>query len=115
MARQTRRNSDDAKSTFSTVGEYADDVTDVSAMPSANTQTVRKTGPVSASAFNRPLPTRAPVEVDAYSSEILDDRLTGDLTALAQRRASIKRAVDEAAPSDRPMLDHLFGHNLPGR
>ena len=55
--------------------------------------------------------------IDAQSGEQLDHELGQRLTTAAQRKASIRATVDRAngGPLEREYLDHVFGHNLPGR
>jgi hypothetical protein len=53
--------------------------------------------------------------IDAQSGGKLDAELEEGLTLAAQRRLSIRRAVDRASVSERGMLRHIFGLNLPER
>jgi hypothetical protein len=56
--------------------------------------------------------------IDAESGERLDAELAKGLTAAADstRHLSVRREhVDRSHQSVRPMLEHIFGLNLPGR
>ncbi len=62
----------------------------------------------------RPVSRRTPVEVDAESGRALDENLARSLTRAAER-AALRKQIDDAHPSERPMLEHIFGLNLPGQ
>jgi hypothetical protein len=63
----------------------------------------------------RALPYRRQVEITAQSGEKLDDSMAQGLTAAASHLSIRREHVDRAHPWARPMLDHIFGLNLPGR
>jgi hypothetical protein len=56
-----------------------------------------------------------PVEIDAETGQALGENLAKGLTAAARRQLQFGEAVDQTGPSERPMLRHLFGLNLPER
>ncbi len=100
---------------FEKVGDAEDQVVNISGAPSPNTKPVPRPRTAEARPPGRPLPHRGAVQVDATTSETYDASMAHGLTAAAQRRLSVRRTVGQAGPSERPMLEHIFGLNLPGR
>jgi hypothetical protein len=62
----------------------------------------------------RALPHRRPMMVDARSSEKVGQETEESLSAAA-RHLTVAETIEQSHPSARPMLEHIFGLNLPGR
>ena len=103
------------KKNYDYADDYADDVFNVSGadwpgshmLPRPRTSTPPRPG--------QHVSIRRQRVIDAQSGEKLDTELEEGLSLAAQRRLSIRRTVEQAGPSERPMLRHIFGLNLPGR
>lgn len=107
----TRRDVRHYGDNFPKVGEY-DTVENVSGAPWPGSQVLSRPRTITPPRPGQHVSHRRPVEIDARSGEKLDAELAEGLTLAAQRRLSIRRTVEQAGPSDRPMLEHLFGLNL---
>ena len=86
----------------------------VSGDPSPNTQAVRRPRTVSGTTPGGPTGHRTPVEINAETGQALGE-MTERAAARAARRLALRETIDRVHPSEREMLRHLFGLNLPGR
>ena len=93
--------------------DYADDVLNVSGAPWPGSRMVSRHRTITAPPPGQHMSPRRQGMINATSGETLDAELAKGLTAAAERRLSIRRAVDQA-PAGRETLRHLFGLNLPG-
>jgi hypothetical protein len=91
-----------------------DTVEDVSGAPWPGAEMVSRPRAITPPRPGHHMSPRRQRMIDATSGETLDAELAKGLTAAAERRLSIRRAVDQAS-AGREMLRHLFGLNLPGR
>lgn len=98
--------------------DYADDYDDVenvSGAPWPGSQMRLRPRTITPPRPGQHLSSRRQTMINAQSGEKLGD-LTERAAADSARHLSIRREhVDRAHPSARPMLEHLFGLNLPGR
>ena len=104
---------DAARDTFPKVGDYGQ-VEDVSGVHWDGALSTLRPGTITPPPPGQHLSPRTARMVDAQSSEKLDEKLSESLSAAA-RHLSIRKAVGQSHPSARPMLEHIFGLNLPGR
>jgi len=119
MARRDARDrvfADRSTGHFEKVGETeADDIVDVSGMPSPNTTEVRRPRTVTAPPPGQHVSHRRPVEVNAETGQRLGTRTERALSE-AVGKLSIAESVDQVLyPREREMLRHVFGLNLLGR
>ncbi len=107
-----RRYGDATTDTFPAVGGY-DTVEDVSGepWPGAEMQARPRTAVPLPPA--RSVSRRTPVEINAETGQALGE-MTERAAARAARRLALREMVEREHPSIRPMLEHLFGLNLPG-
>jgi hypothetical protein len=99
---------------FPKVGDDEAQVVNVSGDPSPNTQAVRRPRTVSGTTPGGPTGHRTPVEINAETGQALGE-MTERAAARAARRLALRETIDRVHPSEREMLRHLFGLNLPGR
>jgi hypothetical protein len=112
--RDVRRYGDATTDTFATVGDDEDQVVNVSGAPSPNTEMLARPRTVTAAPPGQRVSRRTPVEINADTGQRLGTRTERALTD-AVGKLSTCESVDQAHPSIRPTLEHLFGLNLPGR
>jgi hypothetical protein len=58
---------------------------------------------------------RVPVEINAETGQALDGSMATSLSVAASHLSIGREHVDRAHPWARPMLEHIFGLNLPRR
>jgi hypothetical protein len=105
---------DDARDTFAKVGDY-DTVQDVSGAPWPGAERALRGCAITPPPPGPSMSHRTAQMINAGTGQVLGD-LTERAAADAARHLSIRREhVDRAHPSARPILEHLFGLNLPGR
>lgn len=110
--RDVRRYSDSGGGDFPKVGGDEDQVVNTSGAdwPGAEMRPRGRTMPTTPP--GHPVASRTARMVDAQTGEALDRSLQKATTSAA-RRAALRETVGQAGPSDKPMLEHLFGLNLP--
>jgi hypothetical protein len=102
------RKSDNARDTFAKVGDDEAEVVNTSGAHWPGAQVQARPRTITRPPPGRSLRPRTPVEIDAESGRALDENMQ-KATMAAVRRASIKAAVDRAAPGERKHLAFLFG------
>ena len=110
--RDTRAFGDTTTDVFPTVGDDEAQVVNASGAPSPNTETVRRPRTVTAPPSGQHVSHRRPVEINAETGQRLGTRTEKALSE-AVGKLSIAETVDDAHPSERGMLEHIFGLNLP--
>jgi hypothetical protein len=104
----------DAHDSFPTVGDY-DQVEDVSGAHWDGALSTLRPRMITPPPPGQHVSPRTQRMVDAQSGEKLDEKLERSLTRAARHLSIRRETVDQSHPSARPMLEHLFGLNLPGR
>lgn len=113
--RDVRRYGDTTTDDFAKMSDDEVQVVNASGAPSPNTETVRRPRTITAPPPGQHLSPRTPIEINAETGQALGE-MTEKATANAARHLAFRREhVDRAHPSARPMLEHIFGLNLPGR
>jgi hypothetical protein len=115
MAIRHYRITDKATDRFPAMKDSEADVVNVSGAPSPNTILLPRMGATDDHPGDSRKSARRQVEVNAQTSESYDASMARGLSAAARRQLQFGRAVEGAGPSEKPMLRHLFGLNLPGR
>jgi len=108
------KNNNDARDTFPAVGDY-DTVENVSGAPWDGALSTLRPRMITPPGPGQHVTPRTQRMIDAQSGERLDEKLERSLSVAARRHLQFGEAVDQAHPSERPMLEHIFGLNLPGR
>jgi hypothetical protein len=105
----------DSSDRFERIGDGYGDVENLSGAGWSGSQVALRPGPPGHHVLPRALPHRRQVEITAQSGEKLDDSMAQGLIAAARYLSIRREHVDQSHPSARPMLEHIFGLNLPGR
>lgn len=110
--RDVRRYSDATTDTFPKVDEAG--VVNVSGADWPGAEVVDRPRTITPPPPGRAVSRRTPIEINAETGQALGE-MTERAAARAARRFALCEIVDRAHPSEREMLRHLFGLNLPGR
>ena len=109
--RDVRRYSDDSRDTFDKVGDSEAEVDNVSGQPSAYTEMRPRGRTMPTTPPGQHLSPRTARMIDAQSGQRLDADLARSV-ARAAERAALRKTIDNAHPSERETLAHLFGFTL---
>jgi len=112
--RDVRRYGDRSTDNFPAVGDDEAEVVNVSGQRSPNTEMQPRPRTIMPPPSGQHVSHRRPVEINAETGQRLGTRTEKALSE-AVGKLSIAETVDDAHPSERGMLEHIFGLNLPGR
>jgi hypothetical protein len=108
------RRQDAPRDAFPKVGDDEAEVVNTSGAHWPGSQMQARPRTITAPPPGRALSHRSPIEIDAESGQRLGTRTERALSQAAGK-LSIAETIDRASVSERGMLRHIFGLNLPGR